>query len=229
MANNILPAKIGEIMKVYLIGKKETISKASVVSSVLADKLFETISMVLLFCIVPLFIDHLETWLVTTIIVIGLVSCVAYGIMLFFVFKKHTPISNPNKQWLQKKWIRFSEGLALLKKVKSHIYVLVLSLMIWILFIVSLYCVQLSLQVSLPIIASLLVLITTSVVAAIPSAPSNIGHYEFAGIVTYSFFNISRETSLSIILLFHAIHIIPFTIIGLIIFWKMGLQWNKIN
>ncbi len=229
MANNILPIKIGEIIKIHLIGKKETISRTSVGSSLLADKLFETISMVLLFCIIPLFLDNLETWLVTTIILIAIISCALYGILLFFVFKKHRSPKNPHKEWLQQKWIQISNGLSLLKKLKSNIYVLLLSLLMWIVFIISLYCVQLSLHVTLPITASLLVLITTSVAAAIPSAPSNIGHYEFAGIVAYSFFNLSRETSLGIILLFHAIHIIPFTLLGLIIFWKMGLSWSKID
>jgi len=54
MANNLLPARIGELVRVYVLGEKEGIDKGTVFASLVLDRLFDGFS-VLLILVVTLF------------------------------------------------------------------------------------------------------------------------------------------------------------------------------
>ena len=44
MGNNILPAKLGEVARAYILGVKEDVSKSALIASVVTERLFDVIT-----------------------------------------------------------------------------------------------------------------------------------------------------------------------------------------
>ena len=56
LANNILPARIGELVRAYVLGSKEKISKTSSFATIVVERLFDGFTILLLFLVVILFL-----------------------------------------------------------------------------------------------------------------------------------------------------------------------------
>ena len=61
MANNILPARIGELVRAFILGDREKISKTASLATLVVERLFDGFSILLLFLGVLLFMPFPET------------------------------------------------------------------------------------------------------------------------------------------------------------------------
>ena len=55
MANNLLPARLGELVRSYVIGKKEDISKSSILATIVVERLFDGFTLLLFLVLVSVF------------------------------------------------------------------------------------------------------------------------------------------------------------------------------
>ena len=46
MANNILPARLGELVRAYILGEQEHISKSSTFATIIVERMFDGLSMI---------------------------------------------------------------------------------------------------------------------------------------------------------------------------------------
>jgi uncharacterized membrane protein YbhN (UPF0104 family) len=72
-----------------------------------------------------------------------------------------------------------------------------------------------------------LVLVAVSLAALIPGLPGNMGSFEIAGVLALHTFGIGDETALSFVLVYHALHTIPVTVIGVLV--GQYAQWGSIK
>jgi uncharacterized membrane protein YbhN (UPF0104 family) len=70
-------------------------------------------------------------------------------------------------------------------------------------------------HVSLPWAAPLVVLLAISAATAMPSTPGHVGTLELAAVGALMLLGVGREQALAFALLYHAMQVIPVTLIGL--------------
>lgn len=238
MTNNILPARIGELVRAYIIGKKENISKSSSFATIVIERLFDILVLLLLmlalfaFFPFPLFVKKSGI-----IAVIFLIAC----LLALFSMKAHFDfyikifnklfffISSELREKIIIRLQHFTFGLSIFKSSKLILTSLFYSFLVWLLLAVSVYFALLVFNFNIPLYAPLFVTIIIAVCLMIPSAPGFIGTFQFACISALALFKVDRNAALSFSIILHAAQFFPVIIIGYLFMLKEHMTFNAIS
>ncbi|RQW85351.1 MAG: UPF0104 family protein [Geobacter sp.] len=231
MANNLLPARVGELVRVYVLGEKEGIDKGTVFASLVLDRLFDGFS-VLLILLLTLFTLHLpgdDAEIRTVLVTGGYLTVTAYLIIIAFLvlLKKKTVATLQVAALLLKPFSprlaelvipllgSFIKGIRLSSRPSIFLGLIASSAAIW---AFALWPIDLALQsfgIALPLTASLFIMVLLVIAVMVPASPGYIGTYHYACFKALTAFGISGETAVSVALVIHALNFFPITLIGL--------------
>ncbi|MGA7829047.1 MAG: lysylphosphatidylglycerol synthase transmembrane domain-containing protein [Geobacteraceae bacterium] len=231
MANNLLPARIGELVRVYVLGEKEEIDKGTVFASLVLDRLFDGFS-VLFILLATLFTLHLpgdDREIRSALMTGGYATVAAYlGIVGFLVFLKIKTIATlrfaalllkPFPPRFAEKVIpllgSFIKGIRLSSRPSIFLGLIASSVVIWAFAIWPIDLVLQSFGISLPLTASLFIMVFLVIAVLVPASPGSVGTYDYACVMALMAFGISREKAVSVALVIHAINFFPITLVGL--------------
>ncbi|MBW2039891.1 MAG: flippase-like domain-containing protein [Deltaproteobacteria bacterium] len=245
MANNILPARMGEIVRAYVIGRSERISKSSSFATVVVERLFDgfTVLGILLAVLIFINLPSGNIYFKKGLQVAGYISVAIYGVtfIILFIIKKRTNwflkfaslLTRPFSSRLTENGISnilsFKEGLLSVESVKTLLITFAYSLFIWGVFAYAIYLAGLSFGIKLSVAASLLVLVAICLAMIIPSTPGYIGTYHAS--VTYALilYSVPLEKALGFSIVFHATNYIPITLAGFLYLWRHHLSLRGIK
>lgn len=203
MANNVLPARLGDILRIYLMGKDAVVSKITATTTLIADRAIEVVSFLILAAGLVLFADVPE-WIKTGLIITLFITMTAYTLLLIYSAKE---VERPFFKKLQ-------DGIQSLRQPKYVTLGIIASLLSWILQAFLIYMTQLAFGVVLPVWGTFLVLVAVNLAIALPSAPSNIGTFEFACILAYTYLGVDKSLGLLIGITYHLLQVVPVTLAG---------------
>ena len=245
MANNVLPARMGEIVRAYIIGRSERISKSSSFATVVVERLFDGFTVLGLLLAVMVFITFPpgNLYFKKGLQVAGYISILIYGItfIILFIIKKRTnwflklasvlirPFSSRLTEHGISNILSFKEGLLSVESFKTVVITFIYSLFIWGVFAYAIYLAGLSFGITLSISASLLILVAICLAMIIPSTPGFIGTYHAS--VTYALilYSVPSEKALGLSIVFHATNYIPITLAGFLYLWRHQLSLKGIR
>jgi len=239
MANNILPLRMGELVRAYYLGKKENFSKSSILATQLIERFYDMISVVIIAGIVMIYFP-LPNWVqkggyfVTAFSLIGLVT--------IFVIMKYQKITLKVIGFIFK-WFpenirikidemanSFIKGLETIKNVSNLFVVTVLSFVIW---FVSVFCIILLFYAfsftDIPLYSSIIVMIITLFAIALPQAPGFVGGFHWACKEALMLFGISASSALGFAIIYHIVNYIVYTFLGLFFFTRENLKFSDIE
>jgi uncharacterized protein (TIRG00374 family) len=236
MANNVLPARLGEFVRAYVLAQREGLQTPTVFASLVIDRLFDgfTVMLILLFTLFTLQLPEglleAETMLKTG----GVVTFVLYvGVVAFlFLLKRQTMRTLAWTDILLKPFPqRFSEriipllgsfigGIRMSSKGGHITAVLLSSLFIWLFCIIPVNLVLQGFGIHLPITASMFILVLLVFAVMVPASPGFIGTYHYACFKGLSAFGIDGSISVSIALVLHGISFFPVIVAGLYHLWR---------
>ena len=236
MANNILPARIGEFVKAYSLGKKENLRFSASFATIVIERILDVFAllvvMLVVLSIITLPSDKAET---EQLIRKGgaLITFAFLGLLIFlYYFKQNkdfvTKIVFNAVKLLSLKLAEkihdfleaFASGLSVLQKGKHVLLTLLYSLLIWFISAIPVYFILLSFGYVLPFSIALFILLVIALAVAVPSAPGFIGTFHFACALGLELFNIPEEKALSVAIVIHAVNFFPVTLAGLLFLWK---------
>ena len=217
MANNILPARLGDVLRIHLLGKNADFSRASTTSSAIADRIFEAVSFIFIAALLVIFVD-VPKWMETGLIITLLITIVFYTLFIVYATRK---IKHPFLKKLQ-------DGAQSLRQPKIVLLGLTTSMISWILQGLLIYFTQLAFGVTVPIWGIILVLVAINLAIAIPSTPSHVGTFEFACILAYTFLGVDKNLGLLIAITYHLLQVLPVTLVGGALFLSASLK-NRRN
>ena len=214
--NNVLPLRLGELLRSYIVGKENSLSKRFVFGTVILERLMDTMTLALFALL--LFITYpLEGTVKGYVMWSGITSFVV--IVVFLIIINRIQISHTeNKILIIIK--KILDGLLSIRK-EMVIPVIISSILIWCIYLLDVYLMQKAFQFNLSWPQILTVLVISSWALSIPSAPGMIGTFHAA--VKYTMvdlfdFSISDGNSFAIIM--HAYGFILFTILGAYYFMR---------
>lgn len=239
-ANNTLPFRAGDVLRAVMIGQKESISKVSSFSTVLLEKIFDGLT-VLLFLIGGLFYLNLNNdWSNRTI---WLSACIFIGSLVFlYAIKRYQnkivsaftvivgKIAGRKFGDFTDRFLgKFLLSLDLIRSKRLIFHLVWTSLVIWSLE-ASVY-VAVALAFGQPMTTSLLIgFVTTAIVnlgIMIPSTPGYVGTFEFFCIFSMSLFGIGPDLAATYSIIVHLAQYIPITVFGSILWLLQAFQTNQ--
>jgi uncharacterized protein (TIRG00374 family) len=109
----------------------------------------------------------------------------------------------------------FRGGLDVLSNGRALLLTAMWSLVIWLVNVAGVEATFQAFGLDLPPYASFLLLGTIAVALVLPSAPGYIGPFQAGTVEGLALVGVSRETALSLSIVYHLINYIPITIVGL--------------
>jgi hypothetical protein len=236
MANNIFPARIGEVARAFVLGKKEGISKSLSFGTIVLERVFDGLTLTFILGVSMVFSPFPE-WVkglgITGIILFGFFSI----FLLFLKTKQYFILSLfENRASLFSKSVseriahilhRFIDGLESLGRLKHISLIFFWSLLAWFLLGVEFHIFLLSFGISdLPFYAPYFTMAVVGLGVMIPSAPGYIGVFQSFCVAALSLFGVEKSLALSYSIIVHIAQYIPITGAGLIFLAKEHISFS---
>jgi len=245
----LLPGRLGEIARPYLLGVKENISKSATLATVFVERLFDFITIFTLFSVYmilkPASVGNASQEQVILNAyrkggIIGL--AISLGLMIFLIIvhlRTHwfqslvdillSPFPEKISQRIRKPMKSFIEGLTVIDLKRNLPYIIFYSLSLWLIISFCYWLVLIAFGIRLPFYFSLFLMAVAAIGAVIPT-PGAVGGYHMAcQICLVTFWGINENTSRAIATIMHAISFLPVTFFGIIFIWLEGLSLSKIK
>lgn len=245
MANNVLPARAGEIVRAYALTRQTSVPFATSIASLAVDRLFDML--VLLSLAVVAFFDpafpreariagqslgHLAQG---SIVIVLLVFVALYALAFFpkqlvRLFELFARRVSPSLEARGKSiLIRFSEGLSVLRSPARFTAVLAWTIAHWLLNALGFWLGFKAVGIQLPFTAALFLQNLIALGVALPSAPGFFGVFEKFATVGLGIYGVGAAAATSWAIGFHILSFIPITVIGAFYFSQLGLHMTDIN
>lgn len=245
MANNLLPARLGEFVRAYALARSERLPTSGVFATLVIDRLCDGFS-VLIILLVTLFTVRLPPGMAEAQRSLELGGYAIFGVytlaMLFLLALKRwqrgtlravTFLLRPLPERLSLKAVAlidaFTGGLRLSLHPVALGTVVLSSVAIW---ATAIWPIDLTLRafgIQLPAAASLFIMIFLVFAVMVPAAPGYIGTYHYACTVGLKAFGVGNEQALSVALVIHAIGFFPVIVLGLWYLRRANLSLRNIR
>ena len=241
--NVIVPGRVGEVLRPALLGQREGLSKSAAVATVLVERAFDTLALLLYVLMYPVLFpmpsaagSEVLRWM-TVLSAVGVVGL----IVLLAGFLILGPAAARLSRWplwldgiiarVPERWqgrivqlgSSFARGLQGLREPRLIGLLTVHSLGLWALIGGAYYLVVLALGIELPFYAMVHVVAIAAIGVLVPT-PAAVGSYHRAvqfGMVAV--WGVGNEAAVGFALLAHAVSFLPAAAIGLVLLAREGL------
>lgn len=239
MANNLLPARGGELVRVYLLGWRTGVRKTTSLATVAIERIFDGLTMIVFILMAaPLIgLNAQVAWLtgIATLLFVGLLG----GLILFAtmpwaqrlalsIIRRLLPAKIGER--LTSMLTAFVAGLGSLRSASELVRVVVSSLLAWVCEagMYLLIAIAFGLDVGWPV--ALLTTAVANLFTLLPSTPGYVGIFE-AGVlaVLVGLLNRPEAVALSYAIVLHAALWMPVTVLGLIYLSRESLSWRSLS
>jgi glycosyltransferase 2 family protein len=234
--NNVLPARLGEVARGYVLSRKKNLSFTYSLSTVLLDRFFDlTGLLVLVFAFFPKASLPPRVSVALFIIMGLLVACVLLMIFLSresvanHISSKVASLEKSLLTRFAKRLMEVQENLRRISSPLTIIYFVALSFLTWLSMSVALYVVIRALGVSVPFVCVPFVCALLNLGIIIPSSPGYIGVYQYLIVSLLGIFGVGEAQAFAVSVLYHASWFLPYTIVGFLLFLKEHLKIKEIQ
>jgi len=230
LANNVLPARLGELVRCHYLGDREHLSRTTTLGTVVVERVVDT-AVVVTIASLAILVLHVRG-LVASAVLVGLALTGLLVVALVFGLAAHRlPGADRVIAW-GRRWPRVGEmalklrdGLAVAGRPRTLLETVVLSFWAWGATVVAFAAAGQSLGIQMTWAQASLLAAGVALATAIPSGPSNLGTFDLAAVAIATTFGVSNDAALALALLAHASVLIMTSIGGAIALLRLG--WSK--
>jgi len=236
MLNNLLPLKIGEIVRAWLLGKREKLPTSLAIGTVVVERILDVATLLAYFAFMMFFIPF-APWLKMSGLVVGLMGLGMLAIVLVtyrygerfttWLEKPFYRLPGNAGPWLHQQLAKFLEGLRLIDHPAQLLQAFAWCLLTWLVWIVIGYLTFLTFGLQLPFLAAVFMMVVLNFGLMIPSSPGGLGVFEFMVILALTPYGVAKETALGIAFFYHIIPYLVNVVIGWIFAMQMNLSMGK--
>ena len=237
LAINLFPARLGEVVRPWLLSRRSKVSFSNVVGNLVVEKTMD--SVVILFYILAglLTVENLPPWVRRGAMVPAVFAVTLVLLVVLLWWRGEAFVD----RWVLKRLPeRFGAGL---KRVLSAIIagmqvlpnptlllaVFLVSLALWFLPILSSYIMIRAFDFPLPFSAAVVVFIFIGFGTALPNVPGMIGPYQYACVLALELFGIDKVDALAYGLVLNAVQLLTIIVQGLIALPFAGVRWSDLR
>ena len=240
MANNLFPARLGEFVRAYAIGRKEKIGKSASFATVVVERVFDGFAVLIILSLtVLLFSLPLPGWLEKAVILSIVFYVVALGVLVIMRMQIRRSLAvirfllKPLPAALRERGARiaasFIEGLRIFHHPQDILIILLLSFFVWIPSSLAVYATFYACGIDLSVPVAFFLQMMFCLAVMIPSAPGYIGIIQWVSVRGLALFQIPQAQALSFSILLQASQYITLTGGGLIYLCKEGFSLRQMK
>ena len=233
-ANNVLPARAGEVLRAYAMGRQSGLSKAFCFGSIVIERVLDLTALLLFVFLGGMFIELPPTvQKVTTaagVLLVGVVVVLAAVLVCgpqadraFARLEGFVPGRRPG--FLVEKFQSFRGGIGTVANWRLLPLLFALSCCVWALNSAAGWLALHSLNAEASVLGMMFVIGVVNLGIIVPSAPGFVGPYQFFCILALSALGVDEAIALAYSLLFHAAWYVPSTLLGFV----NAMRYNMIG
>ena len=246
-ATALLPARAGELLRPYLLARKEGLSATATFATVIVERLLDTITVVLLFTSYLLVFDTgVGSADATTFGQVKLggaaaaVVCLVALVLLFFLAGHPGTLDRLTRGLARMLPTRFAEragrlvhtfaeGLTIVRQPGRLLTAIGLSLPLWLSIALGIWLVTRAFHIEMPFTGSFLIVALLVVGVAVPTPGAVGGFHYFYRLGATAFFAASNDRAVGAALVLHAVSFVPVAIAGLILLAQEGVSLSRLG
>lgn len=242
MGNNLLPAHLGEFIRVYVLGREQKLSKTAVLATVVLERVLDIIAILSLMVISLLTVDGLPVEYVYGSIFIG-AGTIALCLVLAAYVAWTEWFLRVSEFWMRRVFHlpeRFAGkimellaaspvGLHALRSPRLMWGIIVTSFAQWVLNGATVLIALKSFGQEIPPLASFFVVGVIAFGVTVPSTPGFFGVIQLCFKLAVAPFNVSEADALAASIYYHISQYIPVTLTGLYFLNRAGLRLGQLE
>ncbi len=254
MANNLLPARLGELVRAYYLAKRENVSASTALATVAVERVYDGVALLA-------FAAFAGSWLLligafdrtgdvyrnTALVLIAGTVAIFLAALLFLTMASLpgslrlvdlglTLVPNRLRPSARDLARRFITGLSILRSPRQHLAVFMLSLPVWLLEGAMYLLVSSSFGLHeffesfwVLVLAMMLLTATSNLVTALPASVGGIGPFEVVAQQTLVAMGVSASLGAPYALFLHLVALwLPVTLAGLVLLWWQNLSLRRL-
>lgn len=237
MAINLLPVRLGEVVRPWLLSRRSTVSFPNVVGNIVVEKTMDSV-LILFYILVGLTtIENLPVWVRRGAMFPAVGAGLLVTLVLLFwwrgeAFVDHWVLHLLPERFrarLKKVLASMADGMRVIPNPGLLLAVFLVSLVMWFLPILSSYIMILAFDFKVPFSAALVVFIFVGFGTALPNLPGMIGPYQYACQLALGLFGVSDVDGLAYGLALNAVQFLTLIAQGLLALPIAGVSFDEIR
>ncbi len=239
-ATFLLPARIGEVLRPYLLARTEGLKATATFATIIIERLLDVATVVMLFAVALPFVDADVGTQVKTASAVAAGGAVV-GLILLFMLAGHPERLGlwagklarhlPARAALATEDLvrTFAEGLLVMRHPGQLVLAAFWSVPLWVSIALGVWLTSLAFDLTFPFLGSFLVLALLAAGVSLPT-PGGVGGFHYTYLLALTqFFGAPREASAAAAVVLHAVSFVPVTILGLVFMWQDGLSFGRLK
>jgi uncharacterized protein (TIRG00374 family) len=236
--NNVLPVRLGEFARAALAGRRSRMHFTSALSSIVVERLFDMVSVVVMLGMVFVLLENLPGWTTTAGAVMG---GIALAGIVGLAFAARQPdgaltlaarllaiLPRISREQASRFLRPFVDGLAGVSDWRVFAGGMLLSLLAWLASALAGWVLMLAFWPDPSPVAAILAVAAAGLGIAVPAAPSGVGPFEAAVIAALIAIGYNADLSRSFALALHAANFVMTSGIGLLGLMREGMSFSEV-
>jgi uncharacterized protein (TIRG00374 family) len=227
LANNVLPARLGEIVRSHDLGERTGVSRSTILGTIVIERVVDTMVVVSIAAVAILVLS--VRGIVASAVLVGFALTALLVVAIAVGMAAHRlPGADRVRAWLDR-WpavhrslVRLRAGLAVVGNVRTMAVAVVLSIASWSLTVLAFAAAAQAVGIEPTMGQAALLAAGTNLATAIPAAPGYVGTFELAVVTIAASVGIPSDQALAFGILVHVTVLLITSVGGAIAFMLGG-------
>ncbi|KAA3664479.1 MAG: UPF0104 family protein [Chloroflexi bacterium] len=237
MGNNIYPFRAGEVLRSYVLRRRESVPMSASLATVIVERVFDGLVM-LVFVFAALPLAPIPSDAIQSMVVWASIAFFGALIVFFVIAAVPERILRLTK-WVSERFLperlheplldiaeKFMFGVASLRSFRNVLMLFLSSVVIWLLETAKYWFVMHAFNFEVSFFALMLMNGVVNLATTMPSAPGYIGTFDGPGIAVLVLYGVKDTIATAYTLVLHAALWLPITALGAVYMVREGLGWS---
>ncbi len=222
MANNVLPLRAGELVRVYVVGRRWPGRFWTAVGTLVVERVLDSLAIVAVLgaLLLAIPVPAVFRWSALTLLAVDAVAVAVLGALARDPDRWRRRLRRWLGRWplaaarLERALATFLTGLEGVRARRHALPLLGWTVLTWLMPALSAWAVLRALGLPAPLVAGWTVLAFVGLGISVPSAPGYVGVFHYAAVLAVEVFGVPRPAAVGYALLLHATQYLPVTLVG---------------
>lgn len=237
MGNNIYPFRAGEVLRSYVLRRREDVPMSASLATVIVERVFDGLVM-LMFVFAALPLAPIPSAAIQSLVIWASVAFFGALIVFFVIAAVPERILRLTK-WASERFLpvrfhaplldmaeKFMFGVASLRSFRNVVMIFFSSIIIWLLETAKYWFVMHAFNFQVSFFALMLMNGVVNLMTTMPSAPGYIGTFDGPGIGVLVLYGVKDTIATAYTLVLHAALWLPITALGAVYMVREGMGWS---